>query len=163
MTPAINAFKGVADVDVNKTKDEVNILFSEIGGDGRHVFKTIGDLAIEVEEEREQPINLYIHETKKENLARLLLFLTLFCETGMSIRERMELFLDYFANALIRDRSANYLDEIVPELIKLVTDDERCESVIKEIIDFETIKFKDRDEIEDVISSWLTAHPFDIE
>ena len=28
---------------------------------------------------------------------------------------------------------------------------------------FESIKFKDRDEIEDIMSSWLTAHPFDIE
>ena len=48
MTPAINAFKGVADVDVNKNKDEINVLFSEIGGDARHIFKTIGDLAIDV-------------------------------------------------------------------------------------------------------------------
>jgi dynein assembly factor 3 len=35
--------------------------------------------------------------------------------------------------------------------------------VIKDVINFETIKFKDRDDIEDCISSWLTCHPFDIE
>lgn len=81
----------------------------------------------------------------------------------MSVRERMEIFLDYYGNTLLRDRSAQYLDEIVPELIQLVTDDDKCTSAIKDIINFETIKFKDRDEIEDIISSWLTCHPFDIE
>jgi dynein assembly factor 3 len=75
----------------------------------------------------------------------------------------MEIFLDYYGNTLLRDRSAQYLDEVVPELIQLVTDDDKCQSVIKDIINFETIKFKDRDEIEDVISSWLTCHSFDIE
>ena len=44
-----------------------------------------------------------------------------------------------------------------------MTDDEKCTSVIKDIVNFETMKFKDRDEIEDVFSSWLSAHPFDIE
>jgi dynein assembly factor 3 len=70
-----------------------------------------------VDEPRTQPINIYIHEQKKENLARVLLFLTLFCETGISVRERMEMFLDLYGNSLVRDRTSQYLDEIVPELI----------------------------------------------
>lgn len=106
VTPAINVFKGVDNIDVNKSNEEINILFSECGGDGRDLFKTIGDLAIEVDDPRDQPINIYIHEKKKENLARVILFLTLFCETGMSIRERMEIFLDIYGNSLLRDRSS---------------------------------------------------------
>ena len=162
-TPGINVLKGIEDIDMNKHDKEINVLLSETGGDGRHLFKTLGDLCIDVDDERTQPINIYVHEQKKENLARVLLFLTLFCETGMSVRERTEIFLDIFGNTLIRDRTSQYLDSIVPELIQLVTDDDKGTSVLKDILNFETIKFKDRDEIEEIVSSWLTCHPFDIE
>ena len=56
---------------------------TECGGDGRHIFKSIADI-LPLAKEREQPINIYFHEKEKENLARLVLFLTLFCETGIS-------------------------------------------------------------------------------
>lgn len=45
---------------------------------------------------------VYILERSKENIARCLLFLTILCETELSSRERMELFLDLYGNALIR-------------------------------------------------------------
>lgn len=51
-SPAINVFKGVEDIDINKHDDEINVLLSECGGDGRHLLKTIGDLSIDVDEER---------------------------------------------------------------------------------------------------------------
>lgn len=35
--------------------------------------------------------------------------------------------------------------------------------MIKDIVEWDTLKFKDRDEIEDVFSSWLKCHVFDIE
>jgi hypothetical protein len=41
-----------------------------------------------------------------ENSARILLFLTLICETGISCRERMELFLDIYGNALLTGKTA---------------------------------------------------------
>ena len=55
-SPAINFFRGVDNLDINKSKDEINILLSECGGDGRDLFKTIGDLCIDVDEAREQPV-----------------------------------------------------------------------------------------------------------
>ena len=60
-------------------------------------------------------------------------------------------------------RLAQWLEGIVHELIQLVTEDDKCPSVIKELIDWETLKFKDRDELEDVFSSWLQVHQYDIE
>ena len=106
LSPSINVLKGIEDIDINKNDEELNILISECGGDGRHLFRTISDLSIDVDEPRSQPINIYIHEKSKENLARVLLFLTLICETGMSTRERMEIFLDIYGNCLLRDRSS---------------------------------------------------------
>ena len=113
--------------------------------------------------ERTQPINIYVHENAKENIARIMLWLTLLCETGLSSRERMEIFLDIYGNALIRDRSQQYLEQAAKELIQFVTEDDKGTSVLGDLIDLETLKFKERDELEDVFSSYLPVHKFDIE
>ena len=91
------------------------------------------------------------------------MFLTLVCETGLSQRERMELYLDLYGNALIRDKTQSYLEEVTKELIQLVTEDSKCTSPIQELVNFETLKFKERDEIEDIFSSYMGSHKFDIE
>lgn len=44
-----------------------------------------------------------------------------------------------------------------------MTEDERCQSVLKSLVSMDQLKFKERDALEDVISSWHSAHPFDIE
>mgnify|MGYP002631806351 CR=1 FL=1 len=115
LTPAINCFANCDNVNVNDDK-EINILMSNTGGDIRHVLKSMTDI-LPLKKNREAPINIYYHENNKENLGRLCLFLTLFCETGISIRERMEMFLDLFGNTLIRDKTQSYLTEITKELI----------------------------------------------
>jgi len=83
-TPGINAFEGI-NIDLKEDK-EVNLLFSENGGDARNILKTCSDLirTLDPEKPRTQPINIYVHEAVKENLARTVLFLTLICETGLS-------------------------------------------------------------------------------
>ena len=114
-TPAIDVFKGTELNPVNDEK-EINLLFSETGGDARHVLKTIADL-LPLKSAKEKPINIYFHEKSKECLARLVLFLTLICETGIARRERMEMFLDLYANSLLREKTAQYLEEVTRELI----------------------------------------------
>lgn len=161
-TPSINCFDDTG-LDLNKDDKELNILMSENGGDGRHLFKSLADEVMTLKRTREKPINIYFHERSKENIARVLLFITLFCETGISKRERMEMYLDLYGNTLIRDKTAAYLEEITPELIQLITEDKKCKSVIKDLINFETLKYKERDEIEDIFSSFLQCHQFDIE
>ena len=103
-TPAINVFEGCDQIDPTSDDQEINILMSECGGDARHVMKSICDI-LPMQTERGHPINIFVHEKNKENLARIVLFMTLFCETGISQRERMELYLDLFANCLIRDKT----------------------------------------------------------
>ena len=81
----------------------------------------------------------------------------------MAARERMEIYLDLFGNTKIRDKTAKWLEGVIPELIQLVTEDDKCTSVIKDMVDWESLKFKERDELEDVFSSWLPVHKYDIE
>lgn len=44
-----------------------------------------------------------------------------------------------------------------------MTEDDRCQSVLKEIINLGTLSFKDRDEMEEIINSYPKKVPFDIE
>jgi dynein assembly factor 3 len=84
-------------------------------------------------------------------------------ESQFSNKERQELFLDLFGNSLLRDKSAHYLEGITKELIQLLTDDDRCKSVIKEFVNFSNLAFKDRDEMEEVFVTYLKKHPFEME
>ena len=45
----------------------------------------------------------------------------------------------------------------------MVTEDEKCTSVIKDLVSFESLKFKERDELEDIFSSYLKCHAYDVE
>jgi len=44
-----------------------------------------------------------------------------------------------------------------------VTEDERCTSPLKGIVNFDNLRFKDRDEMEEIFSSYYKKHPFDME
>lgn len=50
-----------------------------------------------------------MHEKEYGCLARDLIFLTIMCETSLSKRDRMELFVDLYSNVLISDKTNNYL------------------------------------------------------
>ena len=108
-SPAINFFSGT-DIDINKDDKEINVLLSECA-DIRHILKSLSDI-LPLERQREHHINIYIHEKWKENLCRALLFFTIICESNLPIRERQELFFDLFGNSMIRDKSAEYLENI---------------------------------------------------
>lgn len=161
LSPAIDFFKYTG-IDPCDDDREINILLSDCA-DLRHIFRSITDQLPLRKSKREHKLNIWIHERNLECIARDLLFLTLICETNYSKRERMELFLDLYANTMIRDKTDAYLQSTTNELIQLVTEDERCQSVIKPIVHFDNLKFKERDELEDVISSYYNVHPFDIE
>jgi dynein assembly factor 3 len=45
----------------------------------------------------------------------------------------------------------------------LITEDDRCKSPIKDLINFDHLRFKDRDEMEDIVSSYMKKHPFEME
>jgi dynein assembly factor 3 len=75
----------------------------------------------------------------------------------------MELFVDLYGNTMIRSKTAHYLDEIAVELSRLITEHRKCKSVLMDIVDLETLKFKQRDDLEDIINTWRLSIPFDIE
>lgn len=108
-TPSIDFFS-LTGIDPNDDDRDLNILLSDCS-DLRHVFKSIADYLPlrDKKKQREHKINLYIHEKNLECIGRDLLLLTLICETSLSKRERMELFMDLYANTLLRDKTDAYL------------------------------------------------------
>ena len=50
-------------------------------------------------------MNIYYHEKNKELICRLLLLLEIANFDALNFRERTELFLDIYGNALITERS----------------------------------------------------------
>jgi dynein assembly factor 3 len=159
-TPSIDFFQGT-DLSL-ESEQELNVLITECA-DIRHLLRTLSDNLPLKSGQREKPLNIYIHEKQKENLCRDILLLTCICERNLSMRERQEMFLDLYGNSMIRDKTAGYLESIVKELIMLITEDERCQNMLKPILNFDTLRFKDRDDMEEVFSSYLKKHPFDIE
>ena len=133
-TPSIDFFQGTP----HKLEDQdgdLNVLISECA-DVRHILRTLSD-NLPLGKERKGMLNIYIHEKQKENICRDILFLTVICEKHLSMRERQELFLDLYGNALIRDKTSNYLEHIVKELIQLITEDDRCPNVLKDLVTFD--------------------------
>ncbi len=92
-----------------------------------------------------------------------MLELSILNETDLTMSERVELFLDIYGNCLIRQKSQHYLDYMVKELSRLITQDARCEVALKKILDLSLLKYKQRDELEEVVKSWYSKVPFDIE
>jgi len=135
---------------------EYNILLSGTS-DIRHILRTLSNL-------KESPkINIYINEIERESLTRILLQLLVINDCTMTKTERTELFLDLFGNALIRQKSQDYLDSQIKPLTQLVTSDKKCPLLIKSMVDLSLLKFKQRDELETILSSWKSTVPFDIE
>jgi hypothetical protein len=143
LTPSLDFFRQTS-IDPAEDEAELNVLLSECA-DLRHVLKSLSDHLSSKQKPREHKLNIYIHEKNLECIARDLLFLTLICETSYSRRERMELFMDLYANTMLREKTNAYLQDIINELIQLVTEDERCQSVIKPIVHFDQLKFVERD------------------
>jgi hypothetical protein len=101
MSPAANV---LAHFKNPSAEAPVRILMSGCS-DIRHILKTICDINGEEQVQKSKKysnIEIYFHETNRELLSRCLLFLHLIHETSLNFDERIELFLDLYANAMIK-------------------------------------------------------------
>ena len=48
-------------------------------------------------------------------------------------------------------------------LLNLIAEDNKCLSPLQKVFSFKELKFKDRDELSDIIKSWNSKIPFPIE
>jgi len=74
-------------------------------------------------------------------------------EMHLPIRERVELFLEVYGNALVKEKAEQQIDDYSKELINILTE-HRATAGVKELMDFTNLKFKQRDDVEEVLRSW---------
>ena len=148
-TPCMNI---LSDVD-----DEIKILSSG-SADLRHILYSISE---ECTLQKNFSLIFYLHENDKEVMARHMLLILLINDLSLPIRERVELFLDIYANALTRERTAEHIQSQAQLLIKIITQPKDAPQ-IKSIFDLSSLKFKERDELEEVFRSWNLLCPFDM-
>lgn len=135
-----------------------NEILLSSSGDIRHLMLTLSELSLK---NTLSTVTFYIHEQSKEVLCRSLLLIYLINDTSLPIRERVELFLEIYGNSLTRERTAEYISSAAQSLIKIVTG-HKTAGVLKGIFDFSCLKFKDRDEFEQIFVSWTGQVPFDM-
>jgi len=84
--------------------------------DIRHILKT----CFENFEQKKNKIKLrfYVFEKQKENLARLLVFMHIIHDLQLSMRDRIELFMEIYGNTLLSSRTADYLNNLRTILMK---------------------------------------------
>ncbi|KAL4428975.1 hypothetical protein ABPG74_011171 [Tetrahymena malaccensis] len=145
-------------------KDAINVLLL-CTSDLRHVLKTIADNCISNKDSSKiKKLNIYVYEKQKESFCRWLLLLQILQTTSLSFRERVELFLDVFGNAMIREKSQRYIDSILPTILNLIAEEtKKTRTPLEQIFDFKEVKFKERDELSDIVNSWHSKIPFTME
>jgi dynein assembly factor 3, axonemal len=131
--------------------------------DIRHVMATLSSLIIGEQPGGPDDVHFFISEREKETLARAILLLQVVSEVNIPYQERVDLFLDLWANTFIREKSSKYLDALLPELDRLVSDPGKCQIPVRHVMDLSILKHKERDDLCDVFKSWHSKVPFNME
>lgn len=112
--------------DSNNEQKEYKIFISG-GSDMRHIFKTCLELA----SQKDIKLTFYVHEKYKEPLCRQILMLLILHTTNYTYRERTDLFLDIYGNSLLRDKTAIYINKVVPYIDSLISDETKFTSALQ--------------------------------
>lgn len=145
-------------LDESAAADEpLNVLISG-AADIRHVLKTVARASRNGDE---RPLHFFVHETHNEVLARHMLFLLLLTNKKIPARERAEMFLSIYGNTLVREKDSEWVHDQVPEMLNMISS--QSSHPVASVLDFSSLKFKDRDEVTEVFQGWRKTQPFDVE
>lgn len=141
-----------------ENENVINILLVQ-PSDPRHIIHTLSQKIRKGSSVR--PINFFILEQETEVLARHLLLLHVFFDK-IPIRHRAALFLEIYGNALIQQKTETYIAIVGSLLRELMYKGNRYDGVLTNMINFDHLKQRDRDEIDHVFKSWTPENQFDV-
>uniref|UniRef100_A0A182TKG3 Dynein assembly factor 3, axonemal homolog n=1 Tax=Anopheles melas TaxID=34690 RepID=A0A182TKG3_9DIPT len=140
--------------------ESLNILLFG-SGDPRHILATASQLFLHPG----LKVNVYLAEGCIELLARHMVLLAVAFEDPelLSLKGKTHLFMDLFGNNLIRPFSSAYLSSKAKELTDIITDAEYAQRQAP-MFNYETLRYKERDQLENVFRFWTNApeHVFNI-
>ena len=159
----IQALEIAKTLSLESSSEPIRILLIQ-PGDIRHIITTIARRRRALKRtvstsESLRPIHFYVIESLVEIIGRDLLLLELLNDFEVPIRQRANLFLEVYGNVKVQERTNRYIEQLGQRLRALVTDGRGC---LEEIVELSLLKYRERDELEDVFKSYSRSNPFDI-
>lgn len=126
--------------------------------DARHVISTVGKL---YKVDRNIKLNFYILETCAPAICRNLILLnTLWNSPELGLEEKTATILEIYGNALVREKTCDFIKTQASEIISLVNGN----GALANVFDFSLLKYKERDDLEAVCRYWKDdTKVFDVE
>ena len=141
--------------DNDKNNQEINILLAGMA-DLRHILLTTSKNPNKV-------INYYIVEESFTSIARDMLLLLILCDENLGYQNRIETFLEIYGNIGIRKKNVLYikkLSEMISNYINEIDDDNN--SLLNNLFDISNLKFKEKDQLDNIIYNWKKSKNFKI-
>ena len=165
-SPSKNLFPSLTKIE-DTNEGPIRILLLE-PSDPRHILQTIANYTLKRSSDKEEhcvrPIHFYVVENQMETMARHFLLLHICFDWNIPVRQRAALFLDIYGNLLIQEKSEEYVKKAGKILIDFTCMDfssaeskEISLNVLKKLFDLSNLKFKERDDLERIFTSWFTS------
>lgn len=136
-------------------EEPLNILLVQ-PGDVRHIIKTISSRR----RHSKRALNFFIFDKPVECIARHLLLLQVLHDWALPVRQRANVWLEIYGNSLVQERTEKYIEAKGKELIDLLCNET---GAMQGVVDLGMLKFKERDELEDVFKAWSVKREFKVE
>lgn len=141
---------------------ELNILLYG-SGDIRNILQTLADQR-RVPETETCLLNFFVVDGCMEVVARNLFLLDIILSEDDSLSHlgRTHLFMDIYGNTFIRSVSREYQRKRAPIFLQLSTDVGSVEKLYSPVIDFNGLKYRERDQLTDIFTMWKSNRTFDL-
>jgi dynein assembly factor 3 len=158
-SPAIDILNLIKPKSTQNSNNEINILIDG-AGDIRNVLQT---LSRQHRHSTESRINIYILENQIEIYARQMLLLLLISEPSsiLSLSTKADMYLDVTGNILNRPFTSAYIQQKSTVMSEMIVDLGYA-AQRAEFINFDFLKFKDRDRLDDQFKFWRDGNKFQV-
>lgn len=138
---------------ISSSVDEINILLVN-AGDQRHILKTLAGKKSPAG--KKLKVRFFVYEKMLELYARDFLLTTLALQhpSRMSLQEKVELYLELYANILVRPTTAQWLVKKSTEFIKYITDLDFLSTTKLSLFNLSYLKSAERDYLEGLFKFW---------
>mmetsp|Transcript_910 Transcript_910/g.1613 ORF Transcript_910/g.1613 Transcript_910/m.1613 type:complete len:524 (-) Transcript_910:325-1896(-) len=149
-------------LDLDADQDQKLAILQVSPCDPRHTLQT---LARSWRRQPERTVQITVFETSCEALARHMILISIFMDTELTARDRMETYLEVFGNVKVREKTAEYLEERGKLLANVVLDSNFGEGdgVFNRLFDFSQLKFKEKDEMVDILRSYTRKQDYNMD
>ena len=99
--------------------------------------------------------NFFVLEDHPLCLLRSLIGFEIMRDPLLSISDKIKSYLDFFGNFYITKRTQEILRDVLIRLEMLFSGDSKLDPKLKQILVIEGLKFKERDQLADLLKTWL--------